>query len=144
MFRLLWKSYQMWLALLCRSRSFYAQYFLSLFYRVYSYLCIPWSRIRQSLRSPFYQEGDTILINAICFHYFHETAWVKCSFCSLTQDPTISAFKNCRIFYDRKTLPSSLKNHHFCFIVNPKLSIVNDHLGKSLTKWLSIYRFEPV
>ena len=36
------------------------------------------------------------------------------------------------------------KKHSFCFLFYPKLVNVNNHIGKSLTKWLPLYREEEV
>ena len=52
---------------------------------------------------------------------------------SQARDATITAYNKYRHFYDRKASALPLKNHDFCLLLNPKLSNVNDHMGKSLT-----------
>ena len=63
---------------------------------------------------------------------------------SLARDATITAYNKYRHFYDRKASAAPLKKHSFCLLLNPKLSNTNDHMGKSLTKWLPLYRVESV
>ena len=55
---------------------------------------------------------------------------------SQTRDATITAYNKYRHFYDRKASALSLNKHAFCLLLNPKLSNVNDHVGKSSNKWL--------
>ena len=63
---------------------------------------------------------------------------------SLARDATITTYNKYRHFYDRKASAAPLKNYSFCLLLNPKLSNTNDHMGKSLTKWLPLYRVESV
>ena len=63
---------------------------------------------------------------------------------SLARDATITAYNKYRDFYDRKASAAPLKKHSFCLLLIPKLSNTNDHMGKSLTKWLPLYRVESV
>ena len=63
---------------------------------------------------------------------------------SAARDATITAYQKYRHFYDRKASASPLERHRYCLLLNPKLSNVNDHKGKSLAKWLPLYRVEQV
>ena len=63
---------------------------------------------------------------------------------SAARDATITAYNKYRHFYDRKASAAPLKKHKFCLLLNPKLTNVNDQMGKSLTKWLPLYRIEQV
>ena len=63
---------------------------------------------------------------------------------SAARDATITAYNKYRHFYDRKASASPLKKLQYCLLLNPKLTNVNDHMGKSLTKWLPLYRVESV
>ena len=63
---------------------------------------------------------------------------------SAARDATISSYNKYRHFYDRKASALPLKKHQYCLLLNPKLTTVNDPMGKSLTKWLPLYRVETV
>ena len=63
---------------------------------------------------------------------------------SAARDATITAYNKYRHFYDRKANAAPLTKHRYCLLLNPKLSNVNDHMGKSLAKWLPLYRMEQV
>ena len=63
---------------------------------------------------------------------------------SLARDATITAYNKYRHFYDQKASAAPLKKHSFCLLLNPNLSNTNHHMGKSLTKWLFLYRVESV
>ena len=63
---------------------------------------------------------------------------------SAARDATITAYNKYRHFYDRKASAAPLKKHSYCLLLNPKLTNVNDYMGKSLTKWLPLYRVEIV
>ena len=59
-------------------------------------------------------------------------------------DEIIIAYSKYKHFYDRKANTSPLTKHRDCLHQNPKLSNINNHLGKSLAKWLPLYRVEQV
>ena len=61
---------------------------------------------------------------------------------SAARDATITAYSKYRHFFDRKANAAALTKHRSCLLLNPKLSNVNDHIGKSLAKWLPLYRVE--
>ena len=61
---------------------------------------------------------------------------------SAGRDATITAYNKYRTFYDRKANAAPLSKHRYCLLLNPKLANVNDHMGKSLTKWIPFYRVE--
>ena len=63
---------------------------------------------------------------------------------SAARDATITAYNKYRTFYDRKAYAAPLSKHRYCLLLNPKLANVNDHMGKSLTKWIPLYRVEQV
>ena len=46
--------------------------------------------------------------------------------------------------YDRKANATLVQKYHFRVLLNGKLSSVNDHIGKSLAKWLPLYRVDQV
>ena len=60
------------------------------------------------------------------------------------RDETITSYNKYRHFYDRKASASPLQKHRYCLLLNPKLSNVNDHMGKSLAQWLPLHRVEQV
>ena len=62
---------------------------------------------------------------------------------SAAREATITAYKY-RHFYDRKASVAPLEKLQYCLLLNPKLTNVNDHMEKSLTKWLPLYRVESV
>ena len=59
-------------------------------------------------------------------------------------DARITAYNKYRTFYDRKANAAPLSKHRYCLLLNPKLATVNDHMGKSLNKWIPLYRVEQV
>ena len=63
---------------------------------------------------------------------------------SAARDATITAYNKYRHFYDRKANAAPLHKHHFCLLPYPKVSNVNDYMGKYLAKWLPLYRIEQV
>ena len=63
---------------------------------------------------------------------------------SAARDATITSYNKYRYFYDRKASASPLQKHRYCLLLTPKLSNGNDHRGKSLAKWLPLYRVEQV
>ena len=63
-------------------------------------------------------------------------------FCA-ARDATINAYKY-RHFYYRKASMAPLEKLQYCLLLNPKLTNVNDHMKKSLTKRVPLYRVESV
>ena len=63
---------------------------------------------------------------------------------SAAHDATISSYNKYRHFYDRKVSALPLKKHQYCLLLNPQFTTVNDPMGKSLAKWLPLYRVETV
>ena len=63
---------------------------------------------------------------------------------SAAREATISSYYKYRHFYDRKASALPLKKHQNCLLLNPQLTTVNDPMGKSLIKWLPLYRAETV
>ena len=63
---------------------------------------------------------------------------------SAARDATISPYNKYCNFCDRKASVLPLKKHQYCLFLNPQLTTVKDPMGKSLTKWLPLYRIETL
>ena len=63
---------------------------------------------------------------------------------SEVRDSTLRAYYQYRQYYDRKAAAHPLKKLSFCLLLNPKLVKSTDQMGKSLQKWLPLYRVEQV
>ena len=61
-----------------------------------------------------------------------------------TRAATISSYNKFCHFHDIKASALPSKKHQFCLLLNPRLTTVSDPIGKSLTKWLPLYRVETV
>ena len=63
---------------------------------------------------------------------------------SEVRDSTLRAYYQYRQYYDRKAAAHPLQKLSFCLLLNPKLVKSTDQMGKSLQKWLPLYRVEQV
>ena len=63
---------------------------------------------------------------------------------SKVRDSTLRAYYQYRQYHDRKAAAHPLKKLSFSLFLNPKLVKLNDQMGKSLQKWLPLYRVEQV
>ena len=63
---------------------------------------------------------------------------------SAARDATSSSYNKYCHYYDRKASALPFKKHQYCLLLSPQLTTVIDPIGKSLSKWLPLYRVETV